>query len=325
MTSRRVVPESRLVVAVLAALALSGCAAGGPVPVRAPAPEADSVWSGAVLVAADGAPLALSVWRPDGPPRAVLLAVHGYGDHAEGTFAEAAAHWAAQGVATYAYDQRGFGRNADRGAWPGAWALIADFAAASRQVAALHPEAPLVAVGHSMGGGVVAAALGEGRAPQVDGAILLAPAMTGGEHIGPLSRAAAWTAAAVIPDRRWSGDGLVSIRATDDDALLRRMQADPLYLAEPSAREIMGLIRVMDRAEAAAPGLRTPVLVLHGARDALIGPEAVRAAAEAAPGLAAMTVYPEGWHLLLGDLQKRAVWRDVAAFALSVKPEPDRE
>jgi alpha-beta hydrolase superfamily lysophospholipase len=299
------------------ALALAACGGGGPVAL--PGPEATPALT---APGADGAPLALSVWRPDGPPRAVILAVHGYGDHAEGTFAEAALDWAARGVATYAYDQRGFGRNAPRGVWPGEGMLIADFAAVARAVAAENPGLPLVALGHSMGGGVVAAALGEGRAPAVDAAVLLAPAVAGGPHVGPLSRAAAWSLAAVLPDRRWTGDGVVRIQATDDIDLLRRMRADPLYIGAPSAREIAGLIAVMDRAEAAAPGLAVPLLVLHGERDELIAAEDVRAATAAAPGLTGMVVYPEGWHLLLGDRQKRRVWDDVAAFALSLT-EPD--
>jgi alpha-beta hydrolase superfamily lysophospholipase len=299
------------------ALALAACGGGGPVAL--PGPDTPPA---ATLAGADGSPLALSVWRPDGPPRAVILAVHGYGDHAEGTFAEAAADWAARGIATYAYDQRGFGRNTPRGVWPGEGMLIADFVAAARAVAAENPGLPLVAAGHSMGGGVVAAALGEGRAPAVYAAVLLAPAVAGGPHVGPLSRVAAASLAAVLPDRRWTGDGVVRIQATDDMELLRRMRADPLYIGAPSAREIAGLIAVMDRAEAAAPGLSVPLLVLHGERDELIAAEDVQAVTAAAPGLADMVVYPEGWHLLLGDRQKRRVWDDVAAFALSLT-EPD--
>jgi alpha-beta hydrolase superfamily lysophospholipase len=310
----RAARAGRGLAALTLAVALSACAVGGPVPFAQPSGYA---LSGPALAGHDGAPLALSVWRPEGPPRAAILAVHGFGDYAPSTFAEAAAAWAAEGVEVWAYDQRGFGRNASRGAWPGVDALIDDFAAAAAQVRAARPDLPLTAVGHSMGGGVVLAALGEGRAPQVDAAVLAAPAIAGGDRIGPLSRAGAWALTAVLPDRRWTGEGLVQFQASDDIDLLRRMASDPLYIGDPSAREILGLIRLMDRAAAAAPAASAPILVLHGAKDELIEEADVRAVAGRAPELTGVVVYPEGWHLLFGDLQKRAVWADVAAFALA--------
>src|SRR4051794_38856689 len=61
------------------------------------------------IVAADGAILPLTTWKADGALRAVILALHGFNDYAN-AFAEPGRQWAAQGITTYAYDQRGFGR-----------------------------------------------------------------------------------------------------------------------------------------------------------------------------------------------------------------------
>lgn len=309
-------------VAGLTLILLAGaCAVGGPLAAPAPMGFAQSE-AAPVIETVPGAsgPLAASIWRPDGAPRAVILAVHGYGDHGPGTYGEAAGRWAEDGVITYAYDQRGFGRNPDRGYWPGVEGLIADFAIAVGALRAAHPDLPLIAVGHSMGGGVVLAALGEGRAPGVDAAVLAGPAISGSTEAGPLSRIAAWGTAAVVPDRRWTGEGLVAFQASDDIDLLRRMAADPLYLGAPSAREILGLIRLMDRAEAAAGWVDIPLLILHGQKDQLVSEAGVRRVAQRMG--APLTVYPEGWHLLFGDLQKRAVWDDVSGFALSFAQDP---
>jgi acylglycerol lipase len=302
------------------ALLLGACAVGGALAPAAPLGFAEAESGGADSLPGAAGPLTASVWRPDGPPRAVVLAVHGYGDHAHGTYAEAAEYWAERGIAVYAYDQRGFGRNPDRGYWPGVDGLVADFAAVAAALRAAYPDLPLIAVGHSMGGGVVLAAVGEDRAPGVDAAVLAGPAINGSAQAGPLSRMAAWGTAAVLPDRRWTGEGLVSFQASDDIALLRRMAADPLHINTPSARELLGLIRLMDRAEAAAGRAAIPMLVLHGERDQLVSLQGVRGAAERMG--APLTVYPDGWHLLFGDLQKGVVWRDVADFALSFAADP---
>jgi alpha-beta hydrolase superfamily lysophospholipase len=286
------------------ALALSGCAAGGP----------------AAGAAAQGGPEpAVTVWEAEGgAPRAVILAVHGYGDHAVSTFGEAAEFWAGRGFEVRAYDHRGFGRNPDRGAWPGADALIADFAAVAAATAAARPDLPLIVLGHSMGAGVALAGIGEGRAPEADALVLAGAAIGGGAAINPLARGAAWTVATLAPDRRWSGEGLVTFQASDDVAMLRRLARDPLYIGRPSAREILGLIRIMDRAAAAAPAARLPVLALHGRRDELVPLESVERVLADLPAPAALTVYEEGWHLLFRDLQKRRVWEDVAAFARAI-------
>jgi alpha-beta hydrolase superfamily lysophospholipase len=98
------------------------------------------------VIAADGAKLPLSTWRPQGAPRAIVLAMHGFNDYRQG-FAEVGPFLAAKGFTTYAYDQRGFGATAQRGIWPGSAVLMDD----ARTVAALlreaHPGRPLYLLG----------------------------------------------------------------------------------------------------------------------------------------------------------------------------------
>jgi hypothetical protein len=95
------------------------------------------------LVMADGLRLPLHAWRPEGPPRAVMLALHGMNEYGR-SFAEDAAPWfTAAGVALYAYDQRGFGGAAPRGVWPGHETLAQDAITAAGLMRARHPSLPL--------------------------------------------------------------------------------------------------------------------------------------------------------------------------------------
>ncbi len=292
-----------------ALLLLAGCAGGplGEAPPLAPA----AVEAGAVA-GAGGERLALSVWEPAGAPRAVVLAVHGFGDYGPSTFAGPAEFWAGRGFLVYAYDQRGFGRNASRGRWPGAEALIADFRAVAAALRARHPGLPLFVVGHSMGGAVALAGLAEGGG--TDGLILAAPAAQGGAMLPLPWRAAAWAGALLFPETRWTGEGIVTIRASDNDAALIALGRDPLYLGRPSSRELFGLVRLMDRAVAAAPRLSLDSLTLYGERDEVAERDAVLALHEALGGEKALILYPEGWHLLFRDLQRERVWRDAAEW-----------
>jgi alpha-beta hydrolase superfamily lysophospholipase len=303
----------RALVSAALALSLSGCAGGGPAPVAASQRAAEG--------AAGVTTLALRSWPPEGRPCAVILALHGFGDTAELAFDDAARYWADRGIAVYAPDQRGFGANPSRRRWPGAETLADDAVTLARDLRARHPDAPLVVVGHSMGGGVALAAADRGL--DADALVLAGPAIAGGAALNPALRAGAWTLAAILPDRRWTGRGVVRIRPTDNPAALAAARADPRHFGDPSSRELWGLVRVMDRAAAAAPRVETPTLTLMGERDEVLRPERVRSVHEAIPGARGYLSYPDGWHWLFRDRQAPRVWADVADFVLAVEPTAD--
>ena len=71
------------------------------------------------VVSFDGQKLGLMRWIPEGPePWAVIVGVHGMNDYSN-AFHLAGPYWASQGIATFAYDQRGFGRSPQIGVWGG--------------------------------------------------------------------------------------------------------------------------------------------------------------------------------------------------------------
>ena len=118
----------------------------------------------------DGAKLPLRSWLPDGKPRAIILALHGFNDYSN-AFTHPGVDWAKDGIATYAYDQRGFGEAPGRGLWAGSKRLAEDLTLTSRLLRARYPGTPLYLLGESMGGAVVAAAItGAAGAPIPDGA-----------------------------------------------------------------------------------------------------------------------------------------------------------
>lgn len=297
----------------VASLALAACAdrpltSGGPLSNPSIAPG----W----VETASGERLGLHSQMPEnGEPKAVILALHGFGDSGEQTFGPAAAFWAGQGIATYAPDQRGFGRNRSFRRWPGAQALIADAVAVSRAVRATHPNLPLVVVGESMGGGVALAAAAKGL--EADALVLSGPAIAGGDALNPLLRAGSWALSTVLPDLRWKANGVVEIRPTDNRAALVIASRNPRSYGSASSRELYGLVRLMDLAAAAAPQVTRPTLTLVGAQDEITRPAGIREIHARIPGRAGLIEYPHGWHWLFRDLQARRVWSDVSSFVLA--------
>src|ERR1044071_2976420 len=80
-----------------------GVAATHLAPSASPARFTDNAF-----IAADGVSLPLRKWLPQGEVKAVILALHGFNDYSN-AFTMPAPLWAEHGIATYAYDQPGFG------------------------------------------------------------------------------------------------------------------------------------------------------------------------------------------------------------------------
>jgi acylglycerol lipase len=261
---------------------------------------------------------------PAGPPKAIVLALHGFNDY-RGAFDEFAAFAVAEGFRVEAFDQQGFGANRNRGLWPGNAALAADL---RRKVAAIRAEAPgtpLYILGESMGAAVATIAFANGDTAEVsspiDGLIMVAPAVWGGPAFNPLYRAVLMTAAALLPGREVTGRGL-GRRASDNDAALIALGRNPLVIKATRLDAVAGLVRLMDEAVAKAPALDIPVLLLLGERDEIIPPEVIRAfAARLDQDQCELVFYPDGWHLLLRDLQRERVWGDILAWLDGESPE----
>jgi len=320
----------RLVLVCCLAVLLAGCAsspssdgAASPLQLAAAGPEAalpSPEITADRLIAADGAVLPLRQWLPPGTTRAVVLALHGFNDYSN-AFAAPAALWAEHGIATYAYDQRGFGRAPGRGLWPGERRLAGDAATALMLLQRRHPGTPVYLLGESMGGAVaILAALGrgDGPAPEVAGVILVAPAVWGRQDMNFIERAGLWLAN-LMPAVRWSESVLpVRITPSDNIPMLRAYSADPLVIRDTRADAVNGLVDLMSAAQSAAPWLDVPLLLLYGERDEIVPRAAMARFVEGLPGRARqrqrVALYPDGYHMLLRDLDQAVPIADVAAW-----------
>jgi len=282
--------------------------------VDANAEDADHLVVSGSFRSFDGVELPLRAWLPyGGPPKAILLALHGFNDYAK-AFEPLGSSIAPRGVAVYAYDQRGFGAGVNVGIWAGMGRMTGDLRAAAARLRADHPGVPLYILGESMGGAVVLA--GEAEDPLgADGLILSAPAVWARETQPWYQRAALWLALQTVPWYRPSPRGL-DIQASDNIEMLRALGQDPLVLSSARVDTIAGLVDLMDVALTAGPAIQTPTLLLYGERDEIIPPGPIERLWQTMPEHAGHRFirYPEGWHLLTRDLQGPRVIDDIYAW-----------
>ena len=320
---------------IAALLLLVGCAPTTDKEVRlagigtvraAPDPKPLPHFTETSFIAADGEILPLRKWLPrvngQQEAKAVILALHGFNDYAN-AFEGPGEVWAEEGIATYAYDQRGFGAAPERGRWPGRAALAADAATAAQILRRLYPHMPLYLLGESMGGAVAVVALtGESGTPMpdVDGVILTAPAVWGRQTMDLLPRLALWAGVRVVPRLTLTGRGL-KIKPSDNVAMLQALEDDPLVIHATRIDTIYGLVDLMDAALASGALLDEPLFVMYGAKDEIIPRVPIQRFVDTLPAEPTrrrkLAWYENGYHMLLRDLQGPVVIADVASWVLA--------
>jgi acylglycerol lipase len=316
-------PAIRKIALVSLCMLLAACAAT-PVPMGT-AHETPRL-ADSVLIARDGLRLPLRHWDAQGRPRAIIVALHGMSDYSN-AFDGAGKQWAASGITTLAFDQRGFGAGPGIGLWAGSDAMRADLGDAVATSKVRYPGVPVFALGESMGGAVVLSALAD--PPPVTGVVLVAPAVWSRSDM-PLSyRVALFLAAHLTPSLILSNSAashVVTIVPSDNVPMLRALGRDPLFQKKTRVGALFGLVNLMDEARTAPDRLSAaspPILLLTGNKDQVIPRGATDGVIAALGSRAVVRHYANGYHMLLRDLEGAAVNKDVADWVLARAGGPD--
>ena len=233
----------------------------------------------------DGVALVRRDW-PSADARGTIVIVHGLGEHI-GRYAHVAARLNANRWSVVGYDQRGHGASpGERGRIAGGDDLLADLAAVVDAVRA-EASAPLVLLGHSLGGLVgarfVAGALESPRPAwqrDVDALVLSSPALDIG--MTGAKRAVLATLEALTPNLG-IGNGLDATGISRDAAVVAAYRADPLVHDRIAPRLVRFLADAGPTVLALAPRWQVPTLLLYAGSDRLVVPAGSAAFAAAAP------------------------------------------
>lgn len=263
--------------------------------------------------AADGAKLPVRFWLPEKKPfKAIIVAVHGFNDYSN-SFTIPGSYLSQHGFACYTYDQRGFGAAPGRGIWAGIEAYTSDLASMVKEVRRLHPNVPLYVMGESMGGAVTIVAMTGSAPPIVDGVILVAPAVWGRQTMPWYQRWLLAVTAHTIPWVKLTGKGLKVI-PTDNIEVRRAISRDPLFIRDTRIDSMYGLANLMDEALLKAPRLQVPILIQYGKNDQIIPKEPTLLMLEKMPTSTRKAFYPDGYHMLLRDLQREKPLTDIVTW-----------
>lgn len=249
-------------------------------------------------------PVYCRVWEPERETRRLVLIVHGYAEHG-GRYAHVADALGDAGAAVYAPDHIGHGRTG------GERALIRDFEHVVddlHEVVSLatadHPQAPLIVVGHSMGG-LLSARLAQRFPDEVAGLVFMG---------------------AVVGDWDWAR------RALDDPSLLEApsdvagMSSDPVtqqaYAADPMVYHglykrplLVAEVAALERFNEDLDRLTMPILFMHGIDDPFVPYQTSLKAVLRAPSTdVTIRLFKGDRHELVNETDRSRVIGELARF-----------
>lgn len=247
----------------------------------------------------DGTQLAIYDWPVEGSALTALI-VHGLGEHA-GRY-ELLARWLnSKGIAVRAYDQFGHGHSeGPRGGLLREGQLpehLGELTAAT-MAESFFVSRPLVLIGHSLGGLVVASAIRRGLVNPTR-AVLSSPALA--------VRMASWQRAAVKVLPRLAptltlGNGLDPSKLSHDPQVVADYIADPLVHDRVCARLGAYVATEGESVRESAPRWRTPTWVLYAGDDRAVDPSGSRAFAAAAPSnIVKAQCFPAMYHEIFNE------------------------
>jgi alpha-beta hydrolase superfamily lysophospholipase len=252
-------------------------------------------------------------WQPDETAQAVLLIVHGHGEHG-GRYKNVVDHLVPQGYAIYALDHRGHGRS------PGQRGYINSMAEYRGDVGGLlrlatnnHPRLPIFILGHSMGGLITLDYLLHHPDTGLRGAIISAPAV-GQVGVSPLLLTASRVLSRVWPTLSL-GTGLDANAISRDPEEVKAYQSDPLVHSKGTTRLATEVMETAVYCQTNASALQLPLLMIHGAADAITAPADSRRFFDNA-GSADKTyiAYEGGYHESHNDVHQEQVVADMAEW-----------
>jgi alpha-beta hydrolase superfamily lysophospholipase len=277
--------------------------------------------------ALDGDNIALQDWPlPDAlPPRGTVLLVHGLGEHA-GRHDGLAKRLNSWRFAVRGYDQYGHGESGGlRGSIPTADRLLDDLGdIVDSTRLRMAPGAPLILLGHSLGGLVTARFLALQRRV-VEGLVLSSPALDPG--LNPLQRLLLSFMPSLVPNFTVA-NGLDAGFLSHDPAVVEAYRNDPLVHSRISGRLARFIADAGPATVAAASGWTVPTLLLYAGADRLVNPAGSRAFAAAAPaGVVITQCFDAMYHEIFREPDPEAVyaalkqWLD-ARFDVPARPAP---
>jgi alpha-beta hydrolase superfamily lysophospholipase len=249
-------------------------------------------------------------WLPEGDTKAVLLIVHGLGEHS-GRYMNVVERFVPQGYAIYGFDHIGHGKSdGDREMVQ----RFDDFTNTLRIFYSMVEEwqagVPIFLLGHSMGGTIASYYLLD---HQVDfkGAIISAPLVKVGDSVSRATITMSKILSKIAPK--------MGVMALDVNGISRDPKVVEVYVNDPlvfhgktPARIGAELLSAMMRITAEAGKFTLPLIIVQGAEDILVEPSGAQMLYDKASSAdKSLKIYDGMYHEVFNEPDRERVLKEV--------------
>jgi alpha-beta hydrolase superfamily lysophospholipase len=258
----------------------------------------------------DGSYVYTQAWLPDTKPQAIILSVHGLGEHS-GRYSNYVDYFVPRGYAWYAFDTRGHGRSSGpRGYVERFDYYVEDLDRRVAQARSDWPGLPLFVLAHSLGS-LMGLSYARQYPDRLKGLIVTGTALQDALELPPWKRSLATVLSRVTPALKMN-NGVPLSGLSHDPEVIAAFEADPLTHTWATPRLATEAEVVRAQVQESAATWRVPTLMLHGEADLICVPEGARLfATQTPPGMVDYRSYPGLYHEIHNEPEKEQVFSDI--------------
>lgn len=255
-------------------------------------------------------PIYFQTWIPNRPIKAVLLIVHGLGEHS-GRYDNLVQRFVPQGFVVYGFDHLGHGKSSGRRCHVERFTrYLADLDLMVDKVKSEHPSLPLVLFGHSMGGLISSSYLVENQ-DKISAAVLSSPAIEAPDIVPDVLLKIGRTLS-----KLWPTLGVVKLEAEGicrNESVVKEYEADALvHHGKISARLGQELLDQMQWLKLHMSQIKLPVLIIQGEHDVLVEPQGAQNLLDhIGSKIKKLIMYKGLYHELINEPEREVVLNDV--------------
>jgi alpha-beta hydrolase superfamily lysophospholipase len=252
-------------------------------------------------------------WIPEGEVKAVLLVVHGLGEHS-GRYMNVVNHFVPLGYAVYSLDHLGHGKS------EGEREILERFndytdtlTTYYKMVKGWQPGKPIFLLGHSMGGLITTYYLLDHQA-DFKGAVISAPAIKVSDSISKSTIFMGKILSTIAPKA-----GVLALDANNisrDPQVVQTYVNDPLvFHGKTPARLAAEMLKAMLRVTTEVGKISLPFMVVQGGQDKLVDPGGAQMLYDQASSSdKTIKIYPALYHEVFNEPERAMVLNDVETW-----------
>lgn len=262
------------------------------------------------MAGARGLSIFYQYWQPEDDSRALILVVHGAGEHG-GRYEPLATYFTARGYAVAAFDHPNHGRSEGRYGHVDRFDdFLETLALFQKQVVQDFPGLPLVLLGHSLGGLISTIHLLDHQ-NEFAACVLSGPAIKTDIEPPPLQMFIIRLLSAITPK--------LGVLALDPNGVSRDPAEVEKYVNDPlvnhgkmTARKVAELFRAMALVQSRVEEIKLPMLILHGGEDPMTAPSGSQFLHDhISSAEKQLTIYPGLYHEIFNEPEREQVFADV--------------